>query len=122
LIETTARPRALGPDALFEVEHLGLRAEPEPHQKFRRQQRDVMAGGTIDPHEARIACSVRIARRQWVAVVIDSSAKLFDQSGGFVIRQVKVRHDPDMVSLMALMNLIEQRRAVRGSTGRRSKA
>jgi hypothetical protein len=48
--------------------------------------------------------------------------KLFYQGGGFIVRPVKVRHDPDMGSLMALMNLIEQRRAVRGSTGRRSKA
>jgi hypothetical protein len=28
-----------------------LRAQSEPQQKFRRQQRDVMAGGTIDLDE-----------------------------------------------------------------------
>ena len=39
------------PNALLEVEHLGLRAEPEPQQKFRRQQRDVMASDTIDLDE-----------------------------------------------------------------------
>ena len=35
----------------FKVEHLGLRAEPEPQQKVRPQQSDVMAGGTIDLDE-----------------------------------------------------------------------
>jgi hypothetical protein len=48
--------------------------------------------------------------------------KLFDKRGGFIVRQVKVRHDLDMGSLTALMNLIDPHRAVRGSTGRRSKA
>jgi hypothetical protein len=32
----------------LEVEHLGPRVAPEPQQKFRRQQRDMMASGTID--------------------------------------------------------------------------
>jgi hypothetical protein len=32
----------------LEVEHLGPRVEPEPKQKLRRRQRDVMTGGTID--------------------------------------------------------------------------
>jgi hypothetical protein len=32
------------PDPLFEIEHLGLRAEPKPQQKLRREQRGVMAG------------------------------------------------------------------------------
>jgi hypothetical protein len=45
--------------------------------------------------------------------------KLFDK-GGFIVRQVKVRHAIDMGSLMAFMKLIERHRAVRGSTGRRS--
>jgi hypothetical protein len=37
--------------APFEVQHLCLRAEPEPQQKVRRQQRDVIAGGAIDLDE-----------------------------------------------------------------------
>jgi hypothetical protein len=34
--------------------------------------------------------------------------KLFDQGGGFVVGQVKVRHEPDMGSLIAFMNLVER--------------
>jgi hypothetical protein len=36
---------------LLEVEHLGLRAQPEPYQELGRQQRNVMAGSTIDLDE-----------------------------------------------------------------------
>jgi hypothetical protein len=35
----------------FEIEHLSLRAEPEPQQEVRPQQGDVMAGSTIDLDE-----------------------------------------------------------------------
>jgi hypothetical protein len=44
-------PASAAPGALLEVEHLGFRAEPEPQQKFWRQQRNVMTGGTIDLDE-----------------------------------------------------------------------
>jgi hypothetical protein len=42
------------PDPLLEIEHLGLRAEPKPQQKLRRQQRDVIAGGAIDLDEVAL--------------------------------------------------------------------
>jgi hypothetical protein len=42
------------PDPLFEVEHLGLGAEPEPQQKLWREQRHIMAGCTIDLHEVAL--------------------------------------------------------------------
>jgi hypothetical protein len=48
---------------------------------------------------------VRMRAAKGVAVVMDGVVKLFDQ-GGFIVRQVKVRHAPDMGSLRALMNLI----------------
>jgi hypothetical protein len=51
LIETKACPRAPRPRHLtrnLEIQHLGLRAEPEPEQEVRREQRDVIAGGAID--------------------------------------------------------------------------
>jgi hypothetical protein len=35
----------------LQVEHLGLSANPEPQQKFRRQQRNVMASSAIDLDE-----------------------------------------------------------------------
>jgi hypothetical protein len=39
-------------------------------------------------------------------------------SRGFIVRQVKVRHEPDMVPVRALINLIDRRRAlVRGAQG-----
>jgi hypothetical protein len=47
----------------------------------------------------------------------------FDQGGGFIVAQVKVRHGPDMVPVRSLINRIYRHRAlVRGSTARRSKA
>jgi hypothetical protein len=42
------------PDPLFEVEHLGLRAPPELQPELRREQRDGMAGGTIDRGEVAL--------------------------------------------------------------------
>jgi hypothetical protein len=48
---SSLRSAAAAPDAILEIEDLGLRDQPEPQQKFRRQQRDVMAGGTIDLDE-----------------------------------------------------------------------
>jgi hypothetical protein len=45
------RSTPAAPDALLQVEHLGLRAEPEAQQKLRREQRDVMASDTIDLDE-----------------------------------------------------------------------
>jgi hypothetical protein len=45
LIETTA-PTA--PEPPFEVENLGRGAQPDPQQRLRRDQRDVVAGGAID--------------------------------------------------------------------------
>jgi hypothetical protein len=47
----TPRSAAATPDPLFEIEHLGLRAEAEPEQKVGPQQRDVMASGAIDLDE-----------------------------------------------------------------------
>ena len=46
-----AGPPSAAPDTPLEVEHLGLRAEPEPPQELRRAQRHVVAGGTIDLDE-----------------------------------------------------------------------
>jgi hypothetical protein len=57
LIDTTARPFAPAspaPDLLFEVEHLGLRAEPEAKQELWRRQGHVMTGPTIDPREVAL--------------------------------------------------------------------
>jgi hypothetical protein len=54
LIETTARPSLPAsptPDPLFEIEHLGLRVEPEAQEELRREQGDMMAAGAIDLHE-----------------------------------------------------------------------
>ena len=42
------------PDPLFEVEHLRLGIEAEPQQKLWREQRHMMAGGTIDLHEVAL--------------------------------------------------------------------
>jgi hypothetical protein len=39
----TSLPASPAPDPLFEVEHLGLRAEPEAQEELRREQSDVMA-------------------------------------------------------------------------------
>jgi hypothetical protein len=39
------------PGALLQVEHLGPRVEPEPQQKVRREQRDMMTAGAIDLHK-----------------------------------------------------------------------
>ena len=36
---------------------------------------------------------------------MDGTVKVFDRGGGFIVRQVKVRHEPDMVPVMAFMNL-----------------
>jgi hypothetical protein len=54
----------------------------------------------------RIAFSVRMR-----AVVVDGVVKLVDQGGGFIVRQVKVRHNPDIGPLRVLMNLAERHRA-----------
>jgi hypothetical protein len=43
------RTRGTGP--AFEIENFGLGAETEPQQEIRRQQRDVVAGSTIDLDE-----------------------------------------------------------------------
>jgi hypothetical protein len=59
------------------------------------------------------------SRRQRVAIIGDGARH---EGGGFVVRQIEVWHGPDMGLPTALMNLIERHRAVRGSTGRRSKA
>jgi hypothetical protein len=48
---SSLRSASAAPDAVLEIENLDLGADPEPQQKFRRQQRDVMAGGTIDLDE-----------------------------------------------------------------------
>jgi hypothetical protein len=45
------RSTTAAPHPRFEIEHLGLRAEPEPQKKVRPQQRDVMAGSAIDLDE-----------------------------------------------------------------------
>jgi hypothetical protein len=49
----SASPRSAPatPNAPFEIENLGVGAEPEPQQKLRRQPRDVVAGRTIDLDE-----------------------------------------------------------------------
>jgi len=39
------------PNPLFEVEYLGLRAEPDLTKKLRAEQRNMMTAGTIDLHE-----------------------------------------------------------------------
>jgi hypothetical protein len=73
LIETTARPSLPAsptPDPLFEVEHLGLRAEPEAQKELRREQRDVTAGGTIDLHKIalpEILDPRGVERKHWCA-------------------------------------------------------
>src|SRR5882724_8501021 len=48
--DDSSSPRSppAAPDPRFEIGHFGLRAEPEPQQEVRCQQRDVTAGGTID--------------------------------------------------------------------------
>jgi hypothetical protein len=48
--ETTVSPRSASatPDALLEVENLGVRAEPEPKEELRHEQRHMMARA-IDP-------------------------------------------------------------------------
>jgi len=51
MTETTARPFLPPPPATepsFEVENLGRRAQPDPQQRLRRQQRDV-AGKRRNP-------------------------------------------------------------------------
>jgi hypothetical protein len=45
------RIASAAPDAPFEIEYLSLRAEPEPPQELRRQQRHVMASGAIHLYE-----------------------------------------------------------------------
>jgi hypothetical protein len=45
------RSASAAPNPRFEIEDFGLPAEPERQQEVRRQQRDVMAGGTIDLHD-----------------------------------------------------------------------
>jgi hypothetical protein len=45
------RSTAAAPAPPLEVEHLGPGGEPEPEQKVGRQQRGMMAGGTIDLDE-----------------------------------------------------------------------
>jgi hypothetical protein len=42
------------PDPVLEVEHLGLGAKPEPQQKLRREQRDVVASRAIDLDEVAL--------------------------------------------------------------------
>jgi hypothetical protein len=59
----------------------------------------------------------------WVAIVGDGAGQEGDERAGFIVRQVKVRHEPDMVPVRALINLADRHRAlVRGGTGRHSKA
>jgi hypothetical protein len=41
-------------EPLFEVEYLGLRAEPEPKEELRPEHRDVIRGDTIDLHEVAL--------------------------------------------------------------------
>jgi hypothetical protein len=48
---SSLRSASATPGPPFEIEHLGLRAETEPQQEVRPQQRDVMAGSTIDLDE-----------------------------------------------------------------------
>jgi hypothetical protein len=52
------RPTSLSappaPHPPFEIEHLGLRAEPEAEEERRREQRDMMTGGAIDLHEVAL--------------------------------------------------------------------
>ena len=48
---SSPRSTTAAPDPRFEIEHLGLPAEPKPQQKILPQQRDVMAGSAIDLHE-----------------------------------------------------------------------
>jgi hypothetical protein len=43
------------PKPRFEIENLRRGALPDPRQRLRRQQRDVMAGGTIDLDEVTLA-------------------------------------------------------------------
>jgi hypothetical protein len=45
---SSARSTSAAPDALLEVEHLRLRAEPEPKEELRHEQRHMMASA-IDP-------------------------------------------------------------------------
>lgn len=49
----SASPRSAPatPNAPFEIENLGVGAEPEPQQKVRRQQRHMVADSAIDLHE-----------------------------------------------------------------------
>jgi hypothetical protein len=44
-------PRSASAASKRQLAHLGLRAQPEPYQKLRRQQRHVRAGGAIDLDE-----------------------------------------------------------------------
>jgi hypothetical protein len=43
------------PHPLFEVEHLGLRAEPEAQEKLWREQRHMLAGGAIHFDEVALS-------------------------------------------------------------------
>ena len=47
-----------------------LGAEPEPQQEVRRQQRDVMAGGTIDPDEIATPKILRAKQRGCFSVSV----------------------------------------------------
>jgi hypothetical protein len=51
---SSPRSASAAPNALLEVEHLGLRAQPASEQKSRRKQRNVMADGAIDLHEVAL--------------------------------------------------------------------
>ena len=41
-------PATAAPEPPFQVENLGRGAQPEPQQRLRRQQRDMVTGGAID--------------------------------------------------------------------------
>jgi len=45
------RSASAAPEAPLEIEHLGVRAKPEPKKELACQHRDVMAGGAIDLDE-----------------------------------------------------------------------